>query len=277
MTQHETPHLGKSSGRPMRIKSTLPTALIALIIGLIGVIAMNQQDGKHPHKVFNDLLGKEKTIENFDYFLDDRMNKKKLTAIDRKNLERFIDENLNILSESTSLDDIDHKNPNIQVELFTPKLPSTPITWGSLTYTYIIAQPNQSSRGSYGDFTSYITRKDEASPWKFASMAMGTGYKTLVQTNFDLATFDKLNLKFSEKFLLADLASQQRQLDFTPTADYKKFVESDGNGANYAFYKFTTTRNSIPLTIIFGVEKDQYNEQETHPKNWLFIYMKRDN
>lgn len=237
---------------------------------------MSQNSDKHPHKIFNDLLGKEGVIENFDYFLSDETKRMKLTSIDKNNLEKFLDVILNVVGGAEKVGDIDDNNPNVQVDLFVPKLPSVPITSASMKYTYIIKQPTTTARGLYGDFSASLERKDEQTPWLYSRSTIGYGYKASVQTNFDAEDFNKLGLKFVEKFFLSDLETGKQKLDFTPLHDYKSFASSGWNSYSYAFYKFTTIKNSVPLTVVLGVEKDKYNEQETTPKNWFIVYVKRD-
>lgn len=237
---------------------------------------MSQNSDKHPHKIFNDLLGKEGVIENYDYFLSDEMKRIKLTSIDKENLEKFLDAILNVVGGAEKVEGVDDNNPSVQVDLFVPKLPSVPITSASMKYTYIIRQPTPTARGLYGDFSASLERKDAETPWLYSKSTIGYGYKASVQTNFSTEDFSKLGLKFVEKFFLSDLEAGKQKLDFTPLHNYKSFTSSGWNSYSYAFYRFTTTRNSVPLTVIFGVEKDKYNEQETTPKDWFIFYAKRD-
>ena len=237
---------------------------------------MNIGGEEKSHKIKNDLIDKDGVITRYDSFLTDKMKKKKLTLIDKEQLEKFIEINLDTLSGLISAEKIDQTNPNIEVALWAPKISTAPITTASMTYTYIIKEPTSSTKGIYGDFSSSLVRKDEKSPWQYSDLSMLNLYDFPILTDFDKIDYDKLNLNFSEKFFLSDLESHSKKIDFSPVNDYKKFASSNRNSMNYVFYKYSTIRNSIPLTVIFGVEKDQYNEHEMHPKNWYYVYMKRD-
>lgn len=238
---------------------------------------MKQHNEKQPIKTYESLLNKDRTVENYDYFLSDKVEKKPLSSLDRENLENLIETVLDILSGEKSTKEIDESNPNIQIELIAPQLLTTPITSANVKYTYITKPATSSSKGVYGRFLSLLKRKNEEAPWQYGYIPLTNGYNVSIVTKFEKSNFDKLHLNFSEKFFITDLESKKHALDFYSTTDYKQFAESGDNDANYAFYKFTTSRNSVPLTVVFGVLKDQYNENETHPKNWFYVYMKRDN
>ncbi|MEO9386474.1 hypothetical protein [Chromobacterium phragmitis] len=261
----------------MKTKPKIIALAAAAIAIFYGVILMSHSDEKQSQKIHDSLIGKDGVITSYNYFINDGMSKKKLSSTDKNNLLKFIDINLNILSNISSTEELNKSDPSTKVELFAPKLLLEPIKSASADYTYIIKTPTQTTKGEYGSFLSSLKRKDDNSPWKYAYIPIRNGFNIPTLTNFENNDFDKLGLKFSEKFFLADLESKKHAIDFYQTSDYKKFAEYGDNEANYAFYKFTTSRNSIPLTVVFGVLEDQYNENETHPKNWFYVYMKRDN
>ncbi|MEO9387085.1 hypothetical protein [Chromobacterium phragmitis] len=257
-----------------RKKLVLP--ILAIIFLALGVFIMNESGGKKVPKVVDEISDRYGAIVGYDHFLSDGMKNKKLTPLDKENLERFIGTNLDILSGKVSLDDVDDKDASIKVDLFVPKISTDPVINGTLWYTYIISRPSQSARGVVGGFSSDIDRKDGDAPWKYSNITMSNSDKVEIMTNFGQADFEKLELKFAEKFLMSDLKSGVKKVDFSPYSDYKKFHSSDYNWLSYAFYKFTTVKNSAPLTVVFAVKEDQYNEHETYPKNWFYVYMKRE-
>ncbi|WP_139167306.1 hypothetical protein [Chromobacterium sphagni] len=59
------------------------------------------------------------------------MKSKKLTPLDKENLERFIGTNLDVLSGKVSLDDVGNKDASIKVDLFVPKIPTDPVVTGT--------------------------------------------------------------------------------------------------------------------------------------------------
>ncbi|OHX10056.1 hypothetical protein BI347_22360 [Chromobacterium sphagni] len=256
-----------------RKKLVLP--ILAIIFVALGVFIMNEGGEKKVPKIVDEISDRYGTVVNYDHFLSDGMKSKKLTPLDKENLERFIGTNLDVLSGKVSLDDVGNKDASIKVDLFVPKIPTDPVVTGTL-YTYIISRPSQATRGIVGGFSSDIDRKDGDAPWKYSNITMSNSDKVEILTNFGQADFEKLELKFVKKFLMSDLKSETKKIDFSPYYDYRKFHSSDYNWLGYAFYKFTTVKNSVPLTVVFAVKEDQYSEHETYPKNWFYVYMKRE-
>ncbi|WP_233164432.1 hypothetical protein [Chromobacterium sp. ASV23] len=234
-----------------------------------------QNEGQVP-KIHDSLIGKGGTVVDYDYFINEKMSKKKLSSVDKSNLIKFIDVNLSILSGASSVDAVNKSDPNTKIELFVPKLPQDPIISASTYYTYIIKMPTQTSKGEVGDFLSSLKRKNESAPWEYAYIPIRNGFNIPTFTNFSKEDFEKLHLSASEKFFLSDLESKKHAVDFYQDSDFKKFYDYGDNGANFAFYKFTTTRNSIPLSVVFGVLEDQYDESAEFPSNWFYVYMKRE-
>lgn len=237
---------------------------------------MNEAGEKKVPKIVDEISDRYGTVVNYDHFLSDGMKNKKLTPLDKENLERFIGTNLEVLSGRISLDDVDCKNSSVKVDLFVPKIPTDPVITGTLWYTYIISRPTQAARGVVGGFSSDIDRKDGDAPWKYSNISMSNSDKVEILTNFEQADFEKLELKFVDKFLMSDLKSGAKKLDFSPHSSYDKFHSADYNWLGYAFYKFATVKNSAPLIIVFAVKEDQYDGHETYPKNWFYVYMKRE-
>ncbi|AXE33493.1 hypothetical protein [Chromobacterium phragmitis] len=257
-------------------RKAIPLSLLAIIAIIIsGVITMNINDEEKSPKTKDHILDKDGLITKYDSFISERMNKKKLTPIDKTQLESFLKLNLDILSGLITPEEVDRTNINVDVKLWAPKLLTAPIISATMTNTYIIKEPTSSTKGVYGEFSSSILRKDDKAPWEYSSLSMLNLYKFPILTDFEPTDYAKLNLKLVDKFLLSNLENQAQRIDFSPTSNYKEFASSNRNGLNYAFYKFISTKSAVPLTVVFGVQEDQYNEHEIYPKNWYYVYMKR--
>ncbi|WP_199155341.1 hypothetical protein [Chromobacterium sp. ASV23] len=236
----------------------------------------NTSSNSQSIKIVNQIRDQSGAITEYVPFTNDGMSKKVFNSIERDNLESFISKNMDILVGAVSDMDVIERDPNVQFEYFVPKLPTVPVTVADMRYTFVVAKPSPTSKGIVGDFFSSIERKGESTPWEYSYISLRNGKNIPTLTKYDQKVFDRLGLKFSEKFFLSDLKSGRRALDFYQSTDYKKFSESGDNAANFVFYKFTTTRNSIPLTVVFGVLEDQYDESAEFPRNWFDIYMKRE-
>lgn len=236
---------------------------------------MSEYPHHKPQKLIEQISDKYGEIINYDRFTNSNIKKKKLSEFDKNNLESFIECNLEVISGNTSLEEADKTNQNIKIDLFVPKIPTKPVVTGTLWFNYIISKPTQNQRGIIGEFSSDIDRRSEDTPWTFSNISMSNPDKVKILTDFNKNDFDKLRLKFSRKFFMSDLKENAELLDFSPADSYKKFHSSDNNWSNYAFYKFITERQSIPLTVIFGVKEEQYNPEEMYPRNWFYIYIKR--
>ncbi|MEJ8676841.1 hypothetical protein [Chromobacterium amazonense] len=255
-----------------------PFILISLAICAVvfGVVVMNNSNNSSQStKIVNQIRDHNGEVTDYVRFINDGMSKKIFNSIERDNLENFISKNMDVLAGSVSDKEMIESDPNVQFEYFVPKLITAPVTVADMQYTFIVTQPTPTSKGVVGDFFGSVERKDENAPWEYGYIPLRNGYISPL-TNFDQKVFDRLGLKFSEKFFLSDLKSGKRALDFYQSTDYKKFSESGDNDANFAFYKFTTTRNSIPLSVVFGVLENQYDESAEFPRNWFDIYMKRE-
>lgn len=238
---------------------------------------MYHSDEDKVYKIRDSLLDKEGDTSNYDAFVTNSMKKKKFTLVDKTHLGEFIELNLSVLSGKITAEEVDQSNPNVVAQIWAPKLLTAPATSATMTSTYIIKAATQSTKGVYGEFDSYLLRNDEDSPWKYSKISIDNLYRIPMFTDFELSDYEKFNLKFVEKFFLKDLESHSKKINFSPRVEYKDFSSSDRNGRNYAFYRFTTVRNAVPLTVVFGVKEDQYNAEETYPRNWFYVYMKRDN
>ncbi|WP_189373174.1 hypothetical protein [Vogesella alkaliphila] len=227
-------------------------------------------------KIIDGIVDQSGALVNYRSFIDCDAKVKMFTVNEKDNLINFILVNLDVLSGSASVEDIDRNNLNIKVDLFVPKLPTVPITEADMSYTFIESRPTTTAKGIVGDFFSTINRRDEESLWEYSRIPFIGSCNNKILTNFSEIDFNKLELKFLEKFFLSDLDMDDSKLNFSPIKSYKEFIDNGSYRRNYAFYKFSTIRNSVPLTVVFGVEKVQYNEKEKYPKNWLYVYMKRD-
>lgn len=255
-----------------KISVFLATIFLITAYSDSGSIALRPEEDKKLIEKISDRYG---STVNYDYFINNNATQKTLSRLDKKNLNIFIERNFDIISGNTSLEEIDKTNKNIKIDLFVPKIPTEPVVTGTLWFNYIISKPSQNQRGIFGEFSSDIDRRSEDTPWIFSNISMSNPDKVKILTNFNKNDFDKLRLKFSKKFFMSDLKENADLLGFSPAESYKKFHSSGNNWSNYAFYKFLTDRQSIPLTVIFGVEKEQYNSEETYPSNWFYIYIKR--
>ena len=259
-------------------KNRLKNFIFLLIIFLITTYGDSPAPAHRPNeskKLIEKISNKYGEIINYDRFTNSNIQAKKLSELDKNNLANFIECNLGIISGNTTLEETDKTNKNIKIDLFVPKTPTEPVVTGTLWFDYIISKPTQNQRGTFGEFSSDIDRRSEATPWIFSNISMSNPDKVKILTNFNKNDFDKLRLKFSKKFFMSDLKENPDLLGFSPADSYKKFHSSDNNWSNYAFYKFLTERQSIPLTVIFGVEEEQYNSEETYPSNWFYVYIKR--
>ncbi|MEN7430290.1 hypothetical protein VA599_05990 [Chromobacterium sp. TRC.1.1.SA] len=236
----------------------------------------NTSSNSQSIKIVNQIRDQSGAITDYAPFTNDGMSKKIFNSIERENLESFISKNMDILAGAVSDKEMIERDPNVQFEYFVPKLPTVPVTVADMRYTFVVTKPMPTAKGIVGDFFSSVERKDENAPWEYGYISLRNGENIPTLTRYDQKVFDRLGLKFSEKFFLSDLKSGKRILDFYRSTDYKKFSESGDNAANFAFYKFTTTRNSVPLTVVFGVLKDQYDENAAIPSNWFYVYMKRE-
>lgn len=236
------------------------------------MVAFNK---KNEQKIIDRITDKYGAFANYKPYINNNLKAKKLTEADKYNLINFLDKNLSILNEQSALKEIDAHDQNIETSLDVPQLPTTPITSAKLTYTYIVTKATPSAPGIAAHFSSKIYRDTEESPWKSARVLMRYNDSTKILTDFNLAEYKKLHLKFVEKFFLSDIISRNKSLDFSSFNSTDKFYSSNFNWLNYVFYRFITVKNSVPLTVVFGVTKDQYNASETYPRNWFYAYMKR--
>ncbi|WP_146042085.1 hypothetical protein [Chromobacterium sinusclupearum] len=249
------------------LRKTTPLLLLIVLI-TIWILKMTHSDEKK--------VSKTKDSIQTGYNLFSEMDRKNFTLSqqDKKELLHFVDINIAALTSKDSASPIDKTDPNLVLELHTPKLPLQPIQRGYLTYTYIIKNKTTTANGIYGEFYSAMNRKDDESPWSYSNIEMDVSSKTTALTNFNSNDYKALNLKFVQKFTLSDIESNLIKPDLSPERDHGKFLAENARIA--AFYQFSTTRNSTPLTLVFGVLKKEYDSNTEYPKNWFSLYIKRD-
>ncbi|MFK7088641.1 hypothetical protein AAFM71_07470 [Chromobacterium violaceum] len=258
-------------------KKLYATASIAAISLLIfGAVKMNLPEQKNDLKVINGITDETGAYKNYTDFINESATKKKLNEIEKKNLLSFMEENIKILSGDVSVDDIEKHNENIVVKYSVPKLSLAPVTGAFLDYTFIIKPPSMGSKGVAGSYLGHIERADEKSPWEYADISMMDANDVTIYTNFTSADVETLKLKPEKRFFRDDLASGAEAINFSTRRDYKKFVNSNDNGANYAYYRYSTVRNGVKVSVVFGVKKAQYDEAAAVPSNWFYVYMKRE-
>ena len=220
-------------------------------------------------------ISKTRDTVKVGYQLFTEKEKKKLTLSenDKNELLHFISMNMDALSKKDSIEKIDKINPNLDIELHTPKLPTAPFQRGYLTYTYIIKQ-SANGGGLYGEFTSSLNRKDDDAPWSYSSMSTDFTGDSAAVIKFNRNDYKELNVEFRRKFLMSDVESKAITPELSPDRKLEQFV-SENTGVE-AFYQFSTVRNGTPLTLVLGVSKKDYNKEEEYPANWFTLYIKRD-
>lgn len=242
--------------------------MFLIMLAAIGIFKMTNTDEQKTSKLKNEV----KT----GYHLFSEIEKKNITLseFDKSELLRFININMDALSNKDNAELLEGVSENLILELHTPKLPTAPFQRGYLTYTYIIKKRSSASNGVYGEFESAMNRKDDDSPWSYGNMAMDISSSASAYTNFNHGDYKSLGLEFRREFLMTDLELNKVVPNLTPERDHKKFIAS--NNDIFAFYEFSTMRNSTKLTLVFGVIKEEYKNKEELPKNWEVLYMKRD-
>lgn len=264
LIQHLIHPRGQGRMGNMHKKVFLFLLLTALLI--FGVFKMTSHNDKKIRK-FNDEV-------KVGYHLFSEKNKKAITLskLDKNELLQFVTMNMDALSKSGSIENVEKNSQNVILELHTPKLPLMPFQRGYLTYTYIIKNKFNNGDGVYGEFSSEINRKDNEAPWSYSNMDVGLN--VLLSTNFLPEDCKALGLEFKREFFMSDLVKNTVTSDWTPDRNREEFISS--NNGIFAFYEFSTLRNSVPLTLVFGVLEDGYNGKEKFPKNWVVLYMKRN-
>ncbi|MEJ8676840.1 hypothetical protein [Chromobacterium amazonense] len=265
----------------MRIKGgrkVLAITLVAIVIlcSALGVIWMNGENNDQVKKIASEVAGPDGALLNYSSYINPDAKSKKFNQVERENLVKFIDRNIDILSGVEKLDDVSRTDRNIKVDLIVPKLSLAPVTQADLTYSFIVKVPTTVEKGVVGKFYGQIARADENSPWEYADIPMMSINDIPILMNFSESDIEKLKLKPEKRFFRDDLASGAEAINFSTRHDYKKFVNSNDNGANYAYYRYSTVRNGVKVSVVFGVKKAQYDEAAAVPSNWFYVYMKRE-
>ena len=259
-------------------KKVLAITLAAIVIlcSALGVIWMNGESNDQVKKIASEVAGPDGALLNYSSYINPDAKSKKFNQIERGNLVKFIDRNIDILSGVEKLDDVSRTDRNIKVDLIVPKLSMAPVTQADLTYSFIVKEPTTVEKGVVGKFYGQVERSDEASPWEYAKIHMVSINNIPMLMNFTESDIEKLKLIPEKRFFRDDLESGAEKINFSPRHDYKNFASSNNNEANYAYYRYSTIRNGVKVSVVFGVMKVQYDEGAAVPSNWLYAYMKRE-
>lgn len=216
---------------------------------------MSKIPEKSHYKIrYNELVGLPKEsikdynlgIKSYDNFINSEMVNKYFNTIERDNLVEFIEKSMQVITDNEPKLKVMECDPNIEFQAIAPKLITKPITHAQLDYHFIVKRPTETSKGIYGYFMGFMDRANEDSPWNSGYIPI-KDMSTKIFVRFEKEQYEKMGLMFKSKKTVNDSV----------------------------FYTFTTSRNSIPLILVFEVWKSNYNEQEIYPANWNVVQFKR--
>lgn len=270
--------------KKMKKNKTILVVIVFLMIVTFLGLEMNKYINQNNHNSSLNIQ-KQREVITKEFFFGIVDNSREgalytLTELDKEIFIKFININFEIVSKPNSdaiVNYINKHDIHTEIEYFVPKISTKPITEAYINYIYITKFPLKGKKGQYLDLYSSIKKQVKDTFWStiyINNYSYVAGPNPFL-TNFNQNDFKDLKFTFERKFFIEDLKENKISVNFSQSNDVDDFINSEQNGDNYAFYQFKTIRNLIPILITLGVRKLEYNPDETYPKNWVNMYIKR--
>ena len=203
------------------------------------------------------------------------------TTRDMEALKWFIKSNMAVLAEPDALEELD-ADPRIYIKLHVPKLSFDPITFGTISFTYVVSNPTATKRGMYTTYKSHIEKTNQTKYWNQAHIGTlrASNVEFYDMAKFKPEDFQELGLQFVRKYKLIELPRSEQEKhydDFVPQQADDRKIYSLVSPLNFAFYEFETVQNrhKLKLTFVVSRKRELENAESGLPLAWHKLYIER--